>query len=409
MDVAIRYVVANAVKNLEDIGYNKNNAGSFKRIYTQLIGFCEKEGIEHYSIDVGEQFTEFYEGSEPPFSKAQLCVCRMAMKRLNCVFLEKEWVRDNGGRKPKPYENSCHNGIRDTYEKYLYSKGNEKKDIRIRIHAVSRFLKNIEDQGIIDFSVTSGENIYSAFVNLPGKTRFRTNIGHFLTYAYKRGLLKNDLYCYLPKMNRHKPIPSVYTSEEIAQIIESIDRRHPSGKRAYAIVIIGARLGLRASDIAGLTFDSLVESSGIIRLKAQQKTKNPLKLPLLPEVKDAITDYVKNARPASEDTHIFLNVVNANPITPANIGKIVELTIKSSGVDQKNRRTGSHVLRSSLASSLISEGIAYPVVQQVLGQQDIRSTKAYVKIDVEQLRTYAMDVPPATSYLKNMLEQGVHI
>lgn len=82
------------------------------------------------------------------------------------------------------------------------------------------------------------------------------------------------------------------------------------------------------------------------------------------------------------------------------------MAISASGINTTGRRKGSHSLRSSLATALIEEGNDYVTVQKVLGRNDIRSTKAYVKVSVEQLRPYAMAVPAPSGYFKKTLKQG---
>lgn len=261
-------------------------------------------------------------------------------------------------------------------------------------------------RGIKSLSDLSANDIYAAFHEATDKGRFRRLVGHFLTYAYKYGLTRENLYVFVPFPVRHKAVPSAFSPDEVERIIASIDRSTNIGKRNYAIVLIAARLGLRASDIAGLTFDSIMMHEGKIKIKRQQKTKVPLTLPLLDDVWEAIDDYIYHARQKSDDERIFLNVANDDPITPANIGKIVELAILASGVETAGKRKGSHSLRSSLATALVEEGNNYATVQQVLGHSDINSTKAYVRVSVELLRPYALAVPTPDGYFKKVLDRG---
>lgn len=184
-----------------------------------------------------------------------------------------------------------------------------------------------------------------------------------------------------------------------------MDRSSKTGKRNYAIMVIAARLGLRASDIAGLTFDSINEISATVKV-TQRKTGEPLTLPLLDEVKEALHDYLDNARPAQDDCHIFLKTRGKGPMSPANIGKVVELAFNASGVDCGTRRRGSHSLRASLATALLEEGNGYHTIKQVLGHSDVQSTKSYVKASVECLRTNALPVPKPAGNFMRLLSKG---
>lgn len=335
-----------------------------------------------------------------------MSVYRTTIKHLDCTFLNVEMKKGPFGRPPIPYEDSCFNAIRDEYQKYLDKTGKTPKDVRSRILCVSRFLKFAECRGIKSLSDLSTNDIYAAFHEATDKGRFRRLVGHFLTYAHKYGLTGENLYLFIPFPVRHTAIPSTFSPDEVEQIIASIERSTRTGKRNYAIVLIAARLGIRASDIAGLTFNSIMVQERKIRIKRQQKTKTPLTLPLLDEVLEAISDYIYHARQESDDEHVFLNVANNDPITPANIGKIVELAISASGINTTGKRKGSHSLRSSLATALIEEGNDYATVQKALGHNDLRSTKAYVKVSVERLRPYAIAVPAPSGYFKKILKQG---
>jgi integrase len=82
----------------------------------------------------------------------------------------------------------------------------------------------------------------------------------FLKYLHSSDLVTSDFSLIIPKVNyvRQAKLPSVYSKEEIQSLLAVIDRGNPKGKRDYAIMLIGAKLGLRASDILGLTFTNVL-------------------------------------------------------------------------------------------------------------------------------------------------------
>lgn len=406
MNETTRELISATIQCLFDTGHSKSTIEAYQAAYNSLVRYCDLNGIGVYNPEVGKSFLAHFREVNPDMSRGRISAYRTGIKHLDCTTLNLEMKKGPFGRAPTLYEDSCFNDVRDEYKKHLDRTGKTSKDVHNRILCVSRFLKFAEERGIKSLSNLSVNDIYAAFQNATDKGRFRRLVGHFLTYAYKYGLTEENLYLLVPFPVRHKSVPSVFSPDEVEQIIATIDRSTNIGKRNYAIVLIAARLGLRASDIAGLTFDSVVAQEGKIKIKRQQKTKLPLTLPLLDEVREAIDDYVHHARQASENERIFLNVANNDPVTPANVGKIVELTITGSGVDTTNKRKGSHSLRSSLATALIAEGNAYATVQQVLGHNDIRSTKAYVEVSMDQLRPYAMAVPVPSGYFQKLLEGG---
>ena len=100
-------------------------------------------------------------------------------------------------------------------------------------------------------------------------------------------------------------MPSVYTPEEIRRIEAAIDTSCSNGKRAYAMLLLATRLGLRSGDIIGLTLQELDFEAGLIHL-TQHKTDTPMELPLLPEVEMALRDYIEKERGSSEKPYVFL-------------------------------------------------------------------------------------------------------
>jgi site-specific recombinase XerD len=208
----------------------------------------------------------------------------------------------------------------------------------------------------------------------------------------------------MPSIVRHHCVPSVYSPEEVEQLLASIDRETAIGKRNYAIILIAARLGLRTSDIVNLKFENIKKERIEI---IQFKTKQPLTTVFTDEIKDAISDYVDNGRPQVSEPHIFLHKGGYGAISTGAVRRITQRAFAKSGIICGNRKTGLHSLRASLATALLSEGNDYPTIQKVLGQEHIQSTRFYAKADIEQLRAHAISVPPPTGNFAALLRKSV--
>jgi site-specific recombinase XerD len=130
---------------------------------------------------------------------------------------------------------------------------------------------------------------------------------NFIKYAYDQKLLSANFSERIPRYRSvsQSKLPSTYSKDEIVRLLKSIDRSASIGKRDYAIILMAARLGLRASDISRLKFENLNWSNSSIEL-VQMKTGKALTLPLLADVGNAIIDYLKHGRPKSEEAFIFL-------------------------------------------------------------------------------------------------------
>jgi integrase len=395
-------LISATLSKLERSGYSPSTIQNFKWTCGALRKFCEDDHIENYEETVGERFLDSYEMRE---GRAVNKNHRRYIQQLNYTLTNIEWQPFKNGRPPAKYASSCFDELVEAYEAYLYKSGKTRVDVRGRVHIVSRFLQFAERRGRTSLGDLAVADIYAAFESSTDKNRFRRLVGAFLRYAHKYNLTKTSLYLFMPSVVRHQAVPSVYSPEEVEQLLASIDRSTNIGKRDYAMVLMAARLGMRASDIAGLTFNTFRETNPTVKI-VQAKTKRPVTLPLLDEVKLALSEYIDVARPASNDDHIFLNVRGFNAITPSNIGQAVKRAIVGSGIDCGNRRRGSHSLRASLATALLEEGNDYATIQQVLGQSDIQSTKSYTKASIEKLRTNALPVPLPSGNFRKLLSVG---
>ncbi len=395
-------LISATLSKLERSGRSPSTIQNFKWAYGALSKFCEDNHIENYDENIGERYLDSYNSRA---SHAANKNRRRYIQQLNCTLSNTEWKPVRNGRPPAEYASSRFDELVCEYEAYLYKSGKTRGDVRGRVHIVSRFLQFVEQRGHTSLGDLSATDIYAAFENATDKSGFRRLVGAFLRFAHKYNLTKTNLHLFMPSVVSHQAVPSVYSPDEVEQLLAAIDRSTDIGKRDYAMAIIAARLGMRASDIAGLTFNTFRETNPSVKF-VQKKTKRPLTLPLLDEVKSALSEYIGYARPASDDDHIFLNVKGLGAITPSNIGQAVKRAIVGSGIDCDKRRRGSHSLRASLATALLEEGNDYATIQQVLGQSDIQSTKSYAKASIEKLRASALPIPLPSGNFKKLLSAG---
>jgi integrase len=190
-------------------------------------------------------------------------------------------------------------------------------------------------------------------------------------------------------------MPTVYSEEEILRIESSIDRNRPTGKRDYAIVLLATRLGLRLDDIRTMGFDGFDFEKDTLRL-VQEKTLTALELPMAPELKAALPDYIRNGRPDISGVVFRLSHPPYTPLSKTGVIASFERAIHKSGVERGGRGCGPRAFRSSLASSMVNDGVPYEAVRKTLGHIDPNAISHYARVDVERLRPYALPVPKAT-------------
>ena len=250
-------------------------------------------------------------------------------------------------------------------------------------------IRDIDDSAVLGFTETfirySPSVIHSTLCSLRV----------FFHYLFQFGFVSKDFAYIVPRdgYRQRTKMPSAYPKKEVEKLLESIDRGNPKGKRDYAIILIAARLGLRAQDICNLSFMNLKWETNTIEL-LQQKTKRPVILPMLEDVGLAIIDYLKYARPECESTKaIFLRLIPPiGKLKAPTLHSIVTLHMRTAGIKiQTGKKHGPHALRHSLASALLEENTPLPIISEVLGHTNTESTSVYLKIDINQLRTCALD------------------
>ena len=149
-----------------------------------------------------------------------------------------------------------------------------------------------------------------------------------------------------------------------------------------------------------MTFDEIDWESNLI-IKKMVKTGNFIELPLLPEVGNAIIDYLKNGRPKSSAVNLFiLHRPQYTSLTAYAVCSQINRLITLSGVNVTGKHHGLHSLRHSLASALLKQSTPIETISEVLGHQSCQSTMSYLSIDMESLRQCALEVPlvPDTFY-----------
>lgn len=218
----------------------------------------------------------------------------------------------------------------------------------------------------------------------------------FLRYLKQKDIVNDDYSRVVPLVpyRRASKIPSVFTTDEAERMFQAIDRSNPMGMRDYAIMLIAYRLGLRSIDIRNMKFSNVHWEKNTIEL-VMHKTGKPIVLPLLEDVGKAIIDYIKYGRPASDINVIFLRHISPiEPISTGGMTGIVKRYVNKAGIENApGHGQGPHALRSTLASVLLEENVPLPIISEILGHSNTRTTEIYLKIDINQLRKCGLEVP----------------
>ena len=189
------------------------------------------------------------------------------------------------------------------------------------------------------------------------------------------------------RLYRLRAVPDVLTSAEVDRILSSVDRSSPIGRRDYAVLMLAARYGLRPGDIRQLSLDHIDWRRGVLTLR-QAKTGRPLVLPLLPDVAQAVSAYIRSGRPTTSRREVFVrHVAPFEPFVPTNnLSTIMRGALRHAGLDARPGRRGLYLFRHTLATRLLEAGHPFKTISDVLGHGCVDSTFGYAKVDLVHLR-----------------------
>jgi site-specific recombinase XerD len=216
----------------------------------------------------------------------------------------------------------------------------------------------------------------------------------FLNYLFQEGKTATNLTMAIPATagGRLSELPRYLEAAEVERLLRSCDRRRKVGQRDYAVLVLLARLGLRAGEVANLELDDIDWGTGEVVIRGKGNRVD--RMPLLREVGEAVAGYLKRGRPCCSSRRVFVHckAPYAGFSSPPNaVSGIVDRALARAGLNPPNH--GAHLLRHSLATNLLRSGASLTQIGQVLRHQQTQTTEIYAKVDVNALRSLAQPWP----------------
>lgn len=385
------------------LGYTKGSMTFYRNRWRKLEDFAVRKGQVYYCEQLGIDFVHEYFGiTQEDFSRIlnqaqtqELRVIRMVGDfQLHHAVLRRYLKHQELLTDPYFIETSRQ------FEHYCAAiKDYSKSTVEHYIKQSGYFMDYLAAQGMHDFSGISMDTINAYILTLSGFS-YKTvdqnicSLRAFFRFLFGEGIINTDFAPKMPmvKARKQTSIPSVWTKEELTKLIGSIDRASPKGKRDYAIILIACRLGLRCRDIKNLCMADFHWAEKKLCF-VQSKTRQPMELPLVPDVGWAVIDYLKYGRPKVDSDCIFVR--HMAPFLPFSEGDHLEQLILSymekAHIPRLKKRRGMHSLRHTMASVLLEKEIPLPVISDIIGHLDTNSTAVYLKVDMERLAQCPLD------------------
>jgi site-specific recombinase XerD len=212
----------------------------------------------------------------------------------------------------------------------------------------------------------------------------------YLRFLSTQGECRPELIHAVPPaaLRRLATLPRYASPETIERIIDSCDLSMPVGVRDRAILLLLARLGLRAGDVWRLRLADIDWADAVLCLH-HGKNRQPTRLPLPQDAGDALLAYLTEARPSAREAHVFLRVqAPFRPFASASeIAGIVARAVARTGIE--GVPTGSHLFRHSLATAMLRGGANLESVGTILRHRSPGTTAIYAKVDITMLKAVA--------------------
>ncbi|MGD0005943.1 MAG: tyrosine-type recombinase/integrase [Anaerolineaceae bacterium] len=376
------------------------------RFYNDLVdGFVRFCGNQGNRGRIGEDYVRRYYEAVIGVASYKHPSSRYVRKKARAILLIRDFLTRTDLKSVYRYETlDIPQAFKEDiagYSRWMLEKGNSAETIKTRIGRVKMFLLELEKVGCLSMGALTIDQFMDYVSGLKeryssvGKANILYTLRNYFACPCISRLLRCDPMPLLTNLhtNKHERLESFYTSEEIRKLLGAVDRTSKSGKMLYAMLLLACVYGLRSYDIKALGLSSLDWKNGLITLN-QHKTKRYLQLPLTEEVKFALLDYLKNARPSVTDDQVFIKL--RSPHKPYSENNHFSDKIKHyftlTGINTDRKHAGLHSLRHSLASSLMSDNTPISEIAAILGHTSAQSTKQYVWSNISQLRTAALEV-----------------
>lgn len=395
-------LISGLEQELLRLGYTKGSMTFYRRRRNQLMAYAEDRGECYYTEQLGMDFLkEFFGITQEDFSRTlpQAETQEIRVVRMVGDFQLHHAVLRRYLKHKELLTTPFFVDIRSRFQSSCEKKGYSQVTTEHYVKQSSYLMDYLAAQGMDDFTAVTLDTV-NAYIRTLAGFSYKTVEQHicslraFFRFLNQEGIMPDDLAAKMPmvKARKQTAIPSVWTQEELKQLVRAIDRGSPKGKRDYAIILFACRLGLRCTDIKNLCFENFNWTEKKLCF-TQSKTGQPMELPLVPDVGWAVIDYLKYGRPKVDSSRIFVR--HTAPFLPFAEGDHLDQLIRAymvkAHIPMRGKHRGMHSLRHTMASVLLEKDTPLPVISDIIGHLDTNSTAVYLKVDMERLAECPLD------------------
>ena len=403
--ISVRELVSRYSRELVRLNYTKNTRKNYEVFWNQLISHFDRKEQSVFSEEIAVQFLEERYGLSEVLRRRRLTrnetnVRQMVRKLM--LFHRHGTVRRASRTPLRSIRSEKLLDVLAEYGETCLRRAYAKATRENLQHYAVRFFMYLESRSILESSQVTAQTV-ADYINSLGAHSYRsiglhlTCLRNVLAFLKEGGYHPQDLSPAVPQqqVRRDATVPTIWSQEDVLALLDAIDRGSPCGRRDYAIMLLVARLGLRAGDVRNLKLENLQWTTNHIEF-IQSKTSKRVSLPLLKDVGWAIIEYLKHGRPESDSSFVFLShVAPFQKLGDRNcFYHIIRRSARVANLTASfGQRVGMHSLRHSLATTLLEKHTPLSTIAGVLGHANMESTAVYLKTDVGALRECALRSP----------------
>lgn len=403
------------IEQMIDLKYSKSVIGSHRQSFAMLQKYAAQKGVEYFTHQLGDEFLKETFGYSTGMRVSELqhigLISVEAIRRLaeyttcGCVCRHvvsasmSEWALEDVG-------------LFNAYFDKMRKQGLAERSILSATHHLKVFYRFLKVAGLTTILTLTREVVSNYWISMQGysqaycRDRIR-QLARYLKFLFLNGYMQIDTSGWLPKVHvtAKRWLPAIWTRDNAIKLLNSIDRESPIGKRDYAAYIMVAELGLRASDINNMKLSDLNWDTNEITV-TQCKTGKLNVLPMTPDVGWALIDYIKHGRPRCDEPYVFLTGnVPYSKLKPTALVLALTRYRRRCGlfIGRPDTVAGMHSFRHALAHRLLEKGVDLEMISEIMGHTHVSSSSPYLKIDIDGLRSCALDLEEVKAYATDIV------
>ena len=391
-----RPAISHLIARMNEMGYSKSTTDRLNSVWQNFSVYWEAQPQKEFNLEAISEFMSFRYGCRLGDKDTSHNVARAMCMLWDYACYGQIFKQSSiNVRGFCPEYRDAFDGFMDFLKRSGYSNGSL-RTFRSQMFQFNEFLRNRNISSIATVTPQDLQEYARTLERFAPRTieRQLRMLKQLFDYCQEQGCTAEHLSLSVPKIrvSRDIHLPVTFTREETMTLLSTVDRANPLGKRDYAVLAMAALLGLRISDIVGLTFDEIDWTKRTLSI-IQRKTGKLVVLPLTDEVGWAIIDYLQNGRPQSPCRYVFIkHCAPFDELTPTMSRTLQKYLRRAHIKTPAGKSVGMHAFRHGLASAMLESGVPLPVISGTLGHSDPHSTETYLRLSLSQLRMCALEV-----------------